>query len=43
MTEEKHNFQTLNLKEGGNVVFRGNHRGKIIGMGTIGNFSSPSH
>lgn len=35
----KHIFQTLTLKEGGTVEFGGNHKGRIIGMGTIGNSS----
>lgn len=34
-------FQTLTLKEGGNVGFRGNKKGNIIDMGTIGNSSIP--
>jgi len=42
MTGEKHKFQILTLKEEGNVEFGGNRRGKIIGMGIIGNSSSPS-
>jgi len=32
-------FLTLTKKEGGNVKFGGNQSGKIIGTGTIGNFS----
>jgi len=32
-------FLTLTMKEGGNVKFRGNQSGKIIGTGTIGNAS----
>jgi hypothetical protein len=40
MTAEKHMFQTLTLKEEGNVGFGRNLRGKIIGMSTNGNSSS---
>lgn len=32
-------FQTLTLKEGGTVGFRGNKKGNIIETGTIGNSS----
>jgi len=32
-------FLTLTMKEGGNVKFGDNQSGKIIGTGTIGNFS----
>jgi len=32
-------FLTLKMKEGGNVKFWGNQSGKIIGTGTIDNFS----
>ena len=34
-------FQSLELKPRGNVGFGGNHKGKIIGYGTIGNDSLP--
>ena len=37
MTGEKHMFQTLNLKEEGNVGFGGGQKGRIIGTSTIGN------
>lgn len=37
MTGENHMFQNLTLKEEGNVGFGGGQKGKIIGMGTIGN------
>lgn len=30
-------FQTITLKEEGSVGFRGGYKGKVIGMGTIGN------
>jgi hypothetical protein len=39
MTGDKSMFQTLTMKEGGTVGFGGNQKGKIIGMGTIGNSS----
>jgi len=39
MIGEKSMFLTLTMKEGGNVKFRGNQSGKIIGTGTIGNAS----
>jgi hypothetical protein len=39
MTGDKHLFHTLNLKEGGTVGFGGNQRGKIIGIGNVGNSS----
>jgi hypothetical protein len=39
MTGDKHLFHTLNLKEGGTVGFGGNQRGKIIGIGKVGNSS----
>jgi len=32
-------FLTLKIKDGGSVKFGGNQSGKIIGIGTIGNFS----
>jgi len=34
-------FQTLTLKEKGNVGVGGNQREKIIGIGTIGNYYAP--
>ncbi|MCI38428.1 hypothetical protein A2U01_0059656 [Trifolium medium] len=37
MTGEKQLFQTLTLEEGGTVGFGGNQKGKIIGIGTVGN------
>ncbi|PNY05239.1 retrotransposon-related protein [Trifolium pratense] len=37
MTGEKKLFQSLTLKEGGTVGFGGNQKGKIIGIGTVGN------
>ena len=30
-------FLTLTMKDGGNVKFKGNQTGKIVGIGTIGN------
>ena len=39
MTGEKSMFLTLKIKDGGSVKFGGNQSGKIIGIGTIGNFS----
>lgn len=38
MTEERHVFQTLTQKEEGSVGFGGGHKGRDIGMGTIGNY-----
>ena len=35
-------FQSLELKSGGYVGFRGNQKGKIIGFATIGNNTLPS-
>ena len=37
MTGRKHMFQSLELKSGGYVGFRGNQKGKIIGSRTICN------
>jgi len=37
MTGEKSMFQTLTMKEGGDVGFGGNQKGNIIGMRTVGN------
>lgn len=39
MTGERHMFQTLTLREGGTMWFRGNQKGNIIGTCTIGYFS----
>jgi hypothetical protein len=39
MTREKSMFQTLTMKEGGNVGFGGHQKGKIIGMRIVGNSS----
>jgi hypothetical protein len=39
MTEEKHMFQTLTLKEGGSVGFGGKQKGNIIDTCTVGNSS----
>ena len=35
-------FQSLELKSGGYLGFRGNQKGKIIGSGSIGNGTLPS-
>ena len=35
-------FQSPELKSIGYVGFRGNHKGKIIGSGTVGNGNLPS-
>ena len=35
-------FQSLELKSGGSVSFKGNQKGMIIGVGTIGNNTLPS-
>ena len=35
-------FQSLELKDGGHVKFGGNHKGKIVGYGNIGNGNLPS-
>lgn len=42
MSGRRHMFQSLELKPEGNVGFRGNQKGKIVGSGTIGNDSVPS-
>ncbi|XP_058741676.1 uncharacterized protein LOC131614066 [Vicia villosa] len=42
MTGIKHMFQSLELKAGGYLGFRGNQKGKIIGSGTVGNETLPS-
>jgi hypothetical protein len=39
MTGERCMFQSLTLQEGGTVGFGGKQKGKIIGIGTIGNSS----
>jgi len=39
MTGEKSMFQTLAKKEGADMGFGVNQKGKVIGMGTIGNSS----
>ncbi|KAK2427482.1 putative mitochondrial protein [Trifolium repens] len=39
MTGDKLLFHTLNQQEGGTVGFGGNQKGKIIGIGTVGNSS----
>ena len=39
MGQESH-FKSLKLKEGGEVAFGGDGKGKIIGMDIIGNTSS---
>ena len=39
--QESH-FKSLKIKEGGEVDFRGDEKGKIIGIGDIGNTSSNS-
>src|ERR1051325_8146622 len=41
MTGRKHMFESLELKAGGYIGFRGNQKGKIIGSRTIGNSSLP--
>src|ERR1043165_2229854 len=42
MTGRRSMFQSLELKSGGEVKFRGNQKGRIIGSGTIGNGNLPS-
>ena len=37
MTEDKEQFNKLNAKDGGHVTFGDNAKGKIIGIGEIGN------
>ena len=37
MTEDKEQFNKLDIKDGGHVTFRDNTKGKIIGIGEIGN------
>src|SRR4030066_111983 len=39
MTGDKSMFQTLSMKEGGSVGFGGHQKGKIVGIGMIGNSS----
>ena len=36
MTGDKNKFTSLALKDGGNIKFRDNSKGKIIGIGNIG-------
>jgi hypothetical protein len=36
MTGDKNKFTSLTLKDGGNVKFGDNSKGKIIGIGNIG-------
>ncbi|KAJ0077105.1 hypothetical protein Patl1_35904 [Pistacia atlantica] len=43
MTEDKSLFTLLKSKNGGNVTFGDNSKGKIIGIGSIGNKSLPIH
>ena len=42
MTGDKEQFNKLNAKDGGHVTFRDNTKGKIIGIGEIGNPQSLS-
>ena len=42
MTGRKYMLQSLELKSGGYVCFRGNQKGNIIGSGSIGNDTLPS-
>ena len=37
MTEDKEQFNNLDAKDGGHVTFGDNAKGKIIGIGEIGN------
>ena len=37
MTGDKEQFNKLNAKDGGHVTFGDNAKGKIIGIGEIGN------
>ena len=41
MTGVEKAFNSLTLKDGGFVIFGDNSKGKIIGIGNIGNSSSP--
>ena len=40
MTGDKEQFNKLDAKDGGHVTFRDNAKGKIIGIGEIGNSQS---
>ena len=42
MTGDKEKFNKLDVKDGGHVTFRENAKGKIIGIGEIGNPQSLS-
>ena len=42
MTRDKGQFNKLDAKDGGHVTFRDNTKGKIIGIGEIGNPQSIS-
>ena len=42
MTRDKEKFNKLDAKDGGNVTFGDNAKGKIIGIGEIGNPQSLS-
>ena len=42
MTGDKEQFNKLDAKEGGHVTFGDNTKGKIIGIGEIGNPQSTS-
>ena len=37
MTGDKEQFNKLNAMDGGHVTFRDNAKGKIVGIGEIGN------
>ena len=42
ITSQESHFKSLKIKDGGEVAFGGNEKGKIIGIGDIGNTSSNS-
>ena len=42
MTGQESHFKSLKIEDGGEVAFGGNEKGKIIGIGDIGNTSSNS-
>ena len=42
MTGDKDQFISLESKDGGNVTFEDNAKGKIIGIGQVGNSNSLS-
>ena len=42
MIEDKEQFNKLDAKDGGHVTFGDNAKGKIIGIGEIGNLQSLS-